>query len=65
MQIHELFVLGGKHMIQAIIYTQVFPGGMFSNLGGHSIGHSKPKRCICTCPIPNGFRDFTVQFQNC
>jgi len=52
-------------MIQAIIYTQVFPGGMFSNLGGHSIGHSKPKRCICTCPIPNGFRDFTVQFQNC
>jgi hypothetical protein len=27
------------------------PGGKVSILGGHSIGHSKQKKCICTCVL--------------
>jgi hypothetical protein len=35
------------------------PGGKFSILGGHSIGHSKQNVYMYICPIPNGFRDRT------
>jgi hypothetical protein len=27
------------------------PGGKVNILGGHSIGHSKHKKCICTCVL--------------
>jgi hypothetical protein len=30
---------------------QSVPGGEVSILGGHSIGHSKQKKCICTCVL--------------
>jgi hypothetical protein len=43
MGIHEFFVLGGKHKVQAIISIQVVPEGIVNILGGHSIGHSKQK----------------------
>jgi hypothetical protein len=33
------------------------PGGKFSILGGHIIGHSKQKLYMHMCPIPNGFQD--------
>jgi hypothetical protein len=30
---------------------QSVPGGKVSILGGYSIGHSKQKKCICTCVL--------------
>jgi hypothetical protein len=35
-------------------------GGKVSTLGGHSIGHSKQRMCIYTCPILNGLRDRAI-----
>jgi hypothetical protein len=35
-------------------------GGKVNILGGHSIGHSKQKVYLYTCPIPNGFRDRAI-----
>ena len=46
MQIRGFFVLGVKHKNKSNhLYTGV-PGGMVNILGGHSIGHSKQKKCI-------------------
>jgi hypothetical protein len=30
---------------------QCIPGGKVNIQGGHSIGHSKQKKCICTCVL--------------
>ena len=51
MQIQELFVLGRKHEIQAIIYIQNVPEEVVNILTGHSISYSKQKKCICTCVL--------------
>jgi len=42
------------------VYIQDVPGGNVNILGGHSIGHSKQKMYMNTCPIPNGFRDRAI-----
>jgi hypothetical protein len=43
---------------------QGVPGRQVNILGGHSIGHSKPKKCIYIyiymCPIPNVSRDRAI-----
>jgi hypothetical protein len=30
---------------------QGVPGGKVNILRGHSIGHPKPKKCMCTCAL--------------
>jgi hypothetical protein len=46
--------------MSTLFYSEVFfgdidiqnvPGGKVNILGGHSIGHSKQKNCICTCVL--------------
>jgi hypothetical protein len=39
---------------------QNVPGGKINIPGGHSIGHSKQKVCMCMCSIPNSFRDRAI-----
>jgi hypothetical protein len=34
---------------------QSAPGGKVNIVGGHTISHSKQKKCIYTCPIPDSF----------
>jgi hypothetical protein len=45
-----LFDDSAAQILQGVI------GGKVNILGGHSIGHSKKKVYMSTCPIPNGFR---------
>jgi hypothetical protein len=45
--------------VKIFLDIQGVQGGKVSTLGGHSIGHSKQK-CICMCPIPNGFQDSAI-----
>ena len=33
------------------MYIQGVPGGNVNILGGHCIGHSKQKKCMCTCGL--------------
>jgi hypothetical protein len=49
--------------IHTYTHIQGVPGGKVNILGGHSIGHSKQKRYMNMCPIPNGFRDRTIWLQ--
>jgi hypothetical protein len=51
---HE--VLSYPHVVQ---YIQDVSGGKVNILGGHNISHSKQKS-VCTCPIPNSFRDRAI-----
>jgi hypothetical protein len=44
---------------------QDVPGGKFTILGDHSIGHSKNKVYMNMCPIPNGFRDRAILMYSC
>jgi hypothetical protein len=45
---------------QPEIPIQSVPGRKVHIFGGHIIGHSKQKVCMCTCPIPNGFRNIAI-----
>ena len=44
-------------------YIQGISEGKINILGGYSIGHSKQKRYMNMCPIPNGFRDRVIWMQ--
>jgi hypothetical protein len=42
------------------VHIQNVPGGRINILGCHSIVHSKQKICMYICPVPKGFRDWTI-----
>jgi hypothetical protein len=42
-----------------INYVQYVPGGKV-NIRDHIISHSKKKKYMNMCPIPNGFRDRAI-----
>jgi hypothetical protein len=46
--------------VRGLKLIQNVPGGKVNILGSHSIGHSKQKVYMYTCPIPNSFRDRAV-----
>jgi hypothetical protein len=50
--------------LQFFLFLQSLPGGKFSILGDHSIGHSKQNVCIYMCPIPNVPRDRAVSLHS-
>jgi hypothetical protein len=37
-----------NHIIDPV-FLQNVPGGKVNILGGHTVDHSKQKKCICTC----------------
>jgi hypothetical protein len=58
-------LLPGITLIKPVTFYEVAnvqdaPGGKVNIFGCHTVGHSKQKMYMCKCPIPNGFRDASM-----
>jgi hypothetical protein len=52
------------YISRSLTYIQDVPGGKFSILGGHSIGHFKQTSVMYMGPLPNGFRDRAISLHS-